>query len=100
MPAKDEPGIDPATTERVTDPDYGASIEPIFRPRLVAFDWNCPQHALPRFSAHEIATAAQPLHDRLAALERKMPSYASNWHGGATDIASVPVGGRAVRGQP
>jgi len=65
------PGADQALTERVTDPDYGAAIERIFRLRLVAFDWNCPQHIVPRFSEREIATAVQPLHDRLAALERE-----------------------------
>lgn len=65
------PAADPATAERVTDPDYRASVERIFRLRLVAFDWNCPQHIVPRFSEREIVTAVQPLHDRLAALERE-----------------------------
>ena len=65
------PGTDRTLTERVTDAEYGASIERIFRLRLVAFDWNCPQHIVPRFSEHEIATAVQPLHDRLTALERE-----------------------------
>ncbi|WP_084579417.1 pyridoxamine 5'-phosphate oxidase family protein [Sphingomonas azotifigens] len=65
------PESDRALTERVTDGEYGASIERIFRLRLVAFDWNCPQHIVPRFSEREIATAVQPLHDRLTALERE-----------------------------
>ncbi|OAN67082.1 pyridoxamine 5'-phosphate oxidase family protein [Sphingomonas sp. TDK1] len=65
------PGADPAIAERVADPGYAASIERIFRLRLVAFDWNCPQHIVPRFSEREIEAAVQPLHDRLAALERE-----------------------------
>lgn len=65
------PGTDQTLTERVTDRTYGASIERIFRLRLVALDWNCPQHIVPRLSEREIAAAAQPLQDRLAALERE-----------------------------
>lgn len=65
------PDFDPALAEQVTDPAYGASIERIFRLRLVAFDWNCPQHIVPRFTEREVAAAVQPLHDRIAALEQE-----------------------------
>lgn len=65
------PGAEPAVTERVVDPAYGASIERIFRLRLVAFDWNCPQHIAPRFTESEVAAAVQPLRDRLAAVEQE-----------------------------
>ena len=34
-----------------------------------AFDWNCPQHLTPRFTADEIAAAVAPLHARIAELE-------------------------------
>ncbi len=62
---------DPALTERVTDAAYGAKAERIFRLRLTAFDWNCPQHIVPRFSEREVAAAVQPLHDRVAELEQE-----------------------------
>ena len=62
---------DPALTEAVTDEGYGAKPERIFRLRLEAFDWNCPQHITPRFAEREIALAVQPLHDRIAVLERE-----------------------------
>ena len=62
---------DPALTERVTDTAYGAKAERIFRLRLDAFDWNCPQHITPRFTEHEIAAAVQPLRARVAELERE-----------------------------
>jgi len=53
----------------VSVPDYKAKPERILLLRLVAFDWNCPQHIAPRFTRAEIADATQPLRDRLAALE-------------------------------
>ncbi|SRR5581483_233500 len=60
---------DPALTERVTDVAYKAKLERIFRLRLEAFDWNCPQHITPRFTEDEIAEAVRPLRERLAQLE-------------------------------
>ncbi|HUZ33596.1 MAG TPA: pyridoxamine 5'-phosphate oxidase family protein [Xanthobacteraceae bacterium] len=60
---------DPALTALVTTPEYGAKLERIFRLRLEAFDWNCPQHIVPRFTEQEIAEAVRPLRDRLAQLE-------------------------------
>jgi predicted pyridoxine 5'-phosphate oxidase superfamily flavin-nucleotide-binding protein len=46
---------DPVLTERILDKGYGATPERIFRLRLAAFDWNCPQHITPRFTELEIA---------------------------------------------
>jgi predicted pyridoxine 5'-phosphate oxidase superfamily flavin-nucleotide-binding protein len=63
------PYADPALADLVTVPDYKAWPERIFRLRLEAFDWNCPQHITPRFTEQEIAEAVRPLQDRLAQLE-------------------------------
>lgn len=60
---------DPALTERVMDKGYKARPERIFRFRLKAFDWNCPQHITPRFTEREIEQALRPLHERMAELE-------------------------------
>jgi predicted pyridoxine 5'-phosphate oxidase superfamily flavin-nucleotide-binding protein len=60
---------DPALTALVAVPDYKAKIERVFRLRLEAFDWNCQQHIVPRFTEPEIAEALRPLRDRLAQLE-------------------------------
>jgi hypothetical protein len=60
---------DPALTELVTTADYRAKLERIFRLRLEAFDWNCPQHITPRFTEREIAEAVRPLRERIAQLE-------------------------------
>ena len=60
---------DPALTKLVTVPDYRAKLERIFRLRLTAFDWNCPQHIMPRFTEQEISEAVQPLRQRVTELE-------------------------------
>ena len=60
---------DPALAARVAEPAYKAKPERILVVRLMAFDWNCPQHITPRFTEREIAAAIQPLRDRLAARE-------------------------------
>ncbi|MCI4592260.1 pyridoxamine 5'-phosphate oxidase family protein [Sphingobium sp. BYY-5] len=60
---------DPVLSDLVMDKDYKARAERIFRLRLAAFDWNCPQHITPRFTEREIEQAVRPLHARLAELE-------------------------------
>jgi predicted pyridoxine 5'-phosphate oxidase superfamily flavin-nucleotide-binding protein len=60
---------DPALTALVTTPDDKAKLERIFRLRLQAFDWNCPQHITPRFTEAEISQAVGPMRASLAALE-------------------------------
>jgi predicted pyridoxine 5'-phosphate oxidase superfamily flavin-nucleotide-binding protein len=63
------PDAVPALADSVTVPGYRARMERIVRLRLEAFDWNCPQHIVPRFTQAEIDEAIRPLHDRLTALE-------------------------------
>jgi predicted pyridoxine 5'-phosphate oxidase superfamily flavin-nucleotide-binding protein len=60
---------DPALTALVTDGEYKAKIERIFRLRLASFDWNCQQHITPRFTEKEVVSAVNPLRERLAQLE-------------------------------
>jgi predicted pyridoxine 5'-phosphate oxidase superfamily flavin-nucleotide-binding protein len=62
---------DPDLAALVADPDYRGRAERIFRLRLEAFDWNCPQHITPRFSEKEVAAAVRPMQDRLAQLEKE-----------------------------
>ena len=63
---------EPALTELVTVPGYRAKLERIFRLRLDAFDWNCPQHITPRFTEQEVSEAVQPLRQRLMELEAEV----------------------------
>lgn len=63
---------DPALTALVTVPGYKAKLERIFRVRLEALDWNCPQHITPRFTEDEVTEAVRPLRDRVEALQAEV----------------------------
>jgi predicted pyridoxine 5'-phosphate oxidase superfamily flavin-nucleotide-binding protein len=52
-------------------PDYKARVERAMLMTLEAFDWNCPQHITPRFTASEVEHATERLQDRIADLERE-----------------------------
>lgn len=41
--------------DALVDPDYEADVQRFFVIDIVGFDWNCPQHITPRFSAEEWA---------------------------------------------
>ena len=60
---------DPALAAALAAPDYRATPERLFRLRLESFDWNCPRHITPRFTAQAIAEQMRPLQARLAAVE-------------------------------
>lgn len=60
---------DPALAAKLALPGYRARPERAMLLHLQAFDWNCPQHIVPRFTEAEISAAIAPLHARLAALE-------------------------------
>jgi len=60
---------DPELAARVAVPGYRAKAERAFVLHLDAFDWNCPQHITPRFTAAEIGDAVAPLKARIAVLE-------------------------------
>ena len=57
--------------ERVRQPGYKVSIERVFVVRIDAFDWNCPQHITPRFTAEEIQEALAPFERRVEDLEQE-----------------------------
>ncbi|MEO8129223.1 MAG: pyridoxamine 5'-phosphate oxidase family protein [Bryobacteraceae bacterium] len=55
--------------DRLRDPAYKAVTERAYLIRVEAFDWNCPQHITPRFTAEEIQEALAPFEARLQELE-------------------------------
>jgi len=55
--------------EKVRDPAYKATIERVYVIRVEAFDWNCQQHIIPRFTEEEIGEALAPLEKRMQGLE-------------------------------
>ena len=54
---------------KVRDPGYKATTERVYVIQLEAFDWNCPQHIIPRFTEQEIAEVLAPLEKRMQGLE-------------------------------
>jgi predicted pyridoxine 5'-phosphate oxidase superfamily flavin-nucleotide-binding protein len=57
--------------ERLRDPGYKAVIERVYVIQVEAFDWNCPQHITPRFTADQIQEALAPFERRMQELERE-----------------------------
>jgi predicted pyridoxine 5'-phosphate oxidase superfamily flavin-nucleotide-binding protein len=55
--------------ERLRDPAEKTAIERVHVIRIEAFDWNCPQHITPRFTADQVKEALAPLERRLQELE-------------------------------
>ena len=62
----------PDLAAKLEMPGYGAKIEHAVTVRVEAFDWNCPQHITPRFTAAEIAAGVAPLHREIAELKAKL----------------------------
>jgi predicted pyridoxine 5'-phosphate oxidase superfamily flavin-nucleotide-binding protein len=56
---------------RVRVPDYKAVIERVYVVHIEAYDWNCPQHIIPRFTAEEIREGMQDIEKRMQALEQE-----------------------------
>ena len=63
-------GLDEAETlSQLEDDDYRARVERGMVIRVEAFDWNCPQHITPRYSAAEVDQLTQPLRDKIDDLQ-------------------------------
>lgn len=58
----------PDLAERLADPDYNGVVERLMTLSLAAYDWNCPQHIVQRFTKAEIADRVAPLQEELEAL--------------------------------
>lgn len=53
-------------------PDYKAKIERAVFLHVEAFDWNCPQHITPRYTADEIQLMIKPLYEHIEKLEAEI----------------------------
>ena len=58
-----------AWMDRVRLPGYKAVIERVFVIHVEAYDWNCPQHITPRYTAEEIRDAVHDVEEKLHSLE-------------------------------
>lgn len=59
---------DPELTARIVDPGYPGQPERLMTLSLEAYDWNCPQHIVPRYTKDMVDAAAAPLQDEIARL--------------------------------
>jgi uncharacterized protein len=57
--------------KKVRDSDYKAVIERVYVIRIEAFDWNCQQHIIPRYTVEEIREALAPAENRMQQLEQE-----------------------------
>ncbi|HYI14980.1 MAG TPA: hypothetical protein VEX37_06295, partial [Thermomicrobiales bacterium] len=60
---------DPDLIRSLSHPQYDAVVERAVVVSVDAFDWNCPQHITPRFSAAELEPALADMRQRLSDLE-------------------------------
>jgi predicted pyridoxine 5'-phosphate oxidase superfamily flavin-nucleotide-binding protein len=63
---KAEPWLD-----RVRVVGYEAIIERVFLVHIAAYDWNCPQHITPRYTAEEIRESMHAIEERVRVLEQE-----------------------------
>ena len=63
---------DPGVIASMIDGAYNAEPERAFLIDVTGFDWNCPQHITPRFTAAEIEQRNQPLHAEIARLHTRI----------------------------
>jgi predicted pyridoxine 5'-phosphate oxidase superfamily flavin-nucleotide-binding protein len=61
----------PELLEAAEPRDYRARVERLFVIDVAAFDWNCPQHVTPRYTAAQVEEIVAPLTARIAELERR-----------------------------
>jgi predicted pyridoxine 5'-phosphate oxidase superfamily flavin-nucleotide-binding protein len=57
--------------ERLREPGSKDVIERVYVIRVEAFDWNCPQHITPRFTAEEIQEMIEPFERRMENLQNE-----------------------------
>ena len=57
-----ESADDPKLTEQLEVKGYAGQIERLVRLQVQAFDWNCPRHITPRYTAEEIHSLTSDTH--------------------------------------
>jgi predicted pyridoxine 5'-phosphate oxidase superfamily flavin-nucleotide-binding protein len=59
---------DPVLASSLAVPGYPGVVERAVLVTVAAYDWNCPQHITPRFTAEEVRESVAPLMAELAAV--------------------------------
>ncbi|HEY0307638.1 MAG TPA: pyridoxamine 5'-phosphate oxidase family protein [Acidobacteriaceae bacterium] len=57
--------------ERVRVPGYDAVIERVFLIHIEAYDWNCPQHITPRYTAEEVRDVLHTAEEEVRSLKQE-----------------------------
>lgn len=57
--------------EKVRDPKYKAASERVYVIHVEAFDWNCQQHIIPRYTAEEIREVIWDFENRMNELQQE-----------------------------
>lgn len=68
------PGAEPDLIEALLPHGYKATVEQALVITVEAYEWNCSQHIVPRYSAEEIRPGIDKLLARIAALEAELAS--------------------------
>lgn len=73
-----EPAARPDLAKLLMVDGYRGDVERFCLVKVEAFDWNCPQHIVPRFNLREVERILTPLHARIAELEARLNVSAAN----------------------
>ena len=57
--------------QKVRDPNSKAVTERVYVIRIEAFDWNCQQHIIPRFTVDEIRSVLGPIEQQMQELQQE-----------------------------
>jgi predicted pyridoxine 5'-phosphate oxidase superfamily flavin-nucleotide-binding protein len=60
------------SADQLTALQIDGRIEGVMNIEVVAFDWNCPKYITPRYTEDEVRASVEPLHRRIAELEREL----------------------------
>ena len=72
-----EVGADPDLDATLATPGYRGLAERLYVLHLEAFDWNCQQHIVQRFTEQQVATSLAPVRQRLETLETENAALCS-----------------------
>lgn len=68
----------PELAGRIIDADYPGEPERLMTLSLESYDWNCPQHIIPRFTKEMVDLAAEPLQEEIARLTAENKALKEN----------------------
>ena len=62
---------DATLRERIVDAEYPGQVERLLVFKLFAYDWNCPQHIVPRFTKEQLAPTLAEIEKQVANLRKE-----------------------------